>query len=370
MAPVVAALRARPKMESLACATAQHREMLDQVLEVFGMRPDFDLNVMQPGQTPSQVAARVFERLDPILRQTQPDWLLVQGDTATVGAAALCGFYGGVRVGHVEAGLRTYDRRNPFPEEVNRRLVGVTADLHFAPTPRARRNLIAEGVTEDQVLVTGNAIADALQTILPRVEEGLIREWVDPAAGDLGLVATHRRESFGTLLENICLALKDLAGELNGRVQILYLAHPNPLAQSAARRGLEGIREVRLAPPAGYLTMLALMRAARLILTDSGGIQEEAPSLGVPVLVLREKTERPEAVEAGVACLVGTDRERIRAEALRLLTDSEAHAAMAHGVNPYGDGRAASRIVAAMLGEPVAGFCPEVCACPNRGAGP
>lgn len=373
MAPVVRELRKHPdRIQSLVCVTAQHRQMLDQVLHLFDIVPDYDLNVMQDNQSPSQVASAVLARLEPILRKEQPDWVLVQGDTTTVAAASLAAFYAGVRVGHVEAGLRTHDKRQPFPEEINRRIAGVVADLHFAPTQQARQNLLREGVPEGCILVTGNPVIDALRWVSgkssPPEAVALLHQIgladrsmsQQPESSDrrLILVTAHRRENFGKPLENICLALRDLASRYDGRVHILYPVHLNPNVWEPVHRLLGNIPNITLTPPLEYSPLVHLMKHATLVLTDSGGIQEEAPGLGVPVLVLREVTERPEAVEAGTVRVVGTDRQRIVAEACRLLDDPEEHQRMARAVNPYGDGRSSQRIVAALLGEPVEPFEP------------
>jgi len=373
MAPVVRELQKRPdQVKSVVCVTAQHRQMLDQVLRLFGIAPDYDLNVMQDNQSPSQVASAVLTRLEPILRQERPDWVLVQGDTTTVAAASLAAFYAGVRVGHVEAGLRTHDKRQPFPEEINRRIAGVIADLHFAPTHRACWNLLREGVPEKHIFITGNPVIDALHwvsrqpppseatAILRRMgfADGSSDRQPEASSRRLVLVTAHRRENFGRPLENICHALRDLANRYDGRVRILYPVHLNPNVWDPVHRLLGDVPGITLTPPLEYLPLVHLMKRATLVLTDSGGIQEEAPGLGVPVLVLREVTERPEAVEAGTVRVVGTDRERIVAEASRLLDDPEEHQRMARAVNPYGDGRASQRIVAALLGEPVEPFEP------------
>ena len=340
--------------ESIVCVTAQHRQMLDQVLELFGIVPDYDLNVMEGNQTPTQVAAAVLARLEPILRDVRPDWVLVQGDTTTVAAASLAAFYARTRVGHVEAGLRTHDKWQPFPEEINRRVAGVIADLHFAPTERARQNLLAEGVPAERILVTGNPVIDALQWVaaqpLGEGEPGFDRELLEKGDGRLILVTAHRRENLGAPLENICLALRDLAERYEGRLRIVYPVHLNPNVWGPVHRLLGGVRNITLTPPLDYLPLVHLLKRVHLVLTDSGGIQEEAPGLGKPVLVLREVTERPEAVEAGTVRLVGTDRARVVAETVRLLEDEEAYARMARAVNPYGDGKAAGRIVGGLLG--------------------
>ena len=375
MAPVVRELQKYPdRVRSVVCVTAQHREMLDQVLTLFGVTPDYDLNIMEDNQTPIQVASAVLSRLEPILRRERPDWVLVQGDTTTVAAASLAAFYAGAKVGHVEAGLRTFHKWQPFPEEINRRIAGVIADLHFAPTERARRNLLREGVSPKQIIVTGNPVIDALrwaaeQPPTPEIRALLERLGVADEAENspshprapgprLILVTAHRRENFGQPLESICRALRDIATHYDAMVRIVYPVHLNPNVWEPAHRLLGDVPNIILIPPVDYLSMVHLMKRAYLILTDSGGIQEEAPGLGRPVLVLREVTERPEAVEAGTVRLVGTDRQRIVAETIRLLEDEAAYLQMAQAVNPYGDGQAARRIAAALLGEPVDPFIP------------
>ena len=366
MAPVVRELQKYPDhFQARTCATAQHRHMLDQVLDLFGIVPDIDLDLMQARQTPSQVASRVLARLEPVLQEERPDWVLVQGDTTTVMAAAIAAHHLRIRIGHGEAGLRTGDRWNPFPEEMNRVLADHLSNLCFAPTQRARDNLLREGIPHQAGRVAGNTVVDAwlwvaeqpptpgTATLLQEIgiNDGgpgnvLQSEMQDPK---LILVTAHRRESFGLPLERICQALRAIAQNGDGDVQIVYPVHPNPHVQGPVRRLLGEVPHITLLPPVDYLTLAHLMKHSTLILTDSGGIQEEAPSLGVPVLVLRETTERPEAVEAGVAQVVGTDVECIMAETFRLLNDPEAYAAMARPVNPYGDGHAAERIVEALL---------------------
>jgi len=376
MAPVVWELHKHPdRVESLVCVTAQHREMLDQVLSLFGIVPDYDLQVMEDNQTPTQVASAVLTRLEPILQRERPDWVLVQGDTTTVAAASLAAFYAGVKVGHVEAGLRTHDKWRPFPEEINRRVAGVIADLHFAPTQRARQNLLREGVPAERIVVTGNPVIDALHWASAQpFDVGAMNvgpldlERVTPALSQvegcehddlkLILVTAHRRENFWPL-ESICLALRDLATHYDGRVHIIYPVHLNPNVWEPVHRLLGDVPNITLTSPLDYVSMVHLMKRACLVLTDSGGIQEEAPGLGVPVLVLREVTERPEAVEAGTVRVVGTDRQRILAEACRLLDDPAERERMARAVNPYGDGQASRRIVAALLGEVVEPFAPR-----------
>jgi UDP-N-acetylglucosamine 2-epimerase (non-hydrolysing) len=354
MAPIVRRLRETAGIESMVCVTAQHREMLDQVLDAFQIIPEIDLDLMQPGQSLAQLTAAIFTHLDPVIREVRPDWILVQGDTTTVMAAALLGFYNRVRVGHVEAGLRTRDRWQPFPEEINRRVAGVVADLHFAPTEHARRNLLAENIPPETIHVTGNPAIDALQYILtlptPRETQALL-ERIGVCAGGrrLVLVTAHRRENFGQALEDICAALRSLAQRYPDDLAILYPVHLNPNVQEPVYRLLGGLPNIYLTPPQDYLPMAHLLQRATLVLTDSGGIQEEAPSLGKPTLVLREVTERPEGVEAGVLKLVGTETQRIIAAAAELLEDPRAYAAMAKAVNPFGDGRAAERIVRALL---------------------
>ncbi len=353
MAPVVKALAGCDRVLSRVCVTAQHRQMLDQVLEVFGVQPDIDLDLMRPNQSLAELTASILTHLDPVLEDEQPDWILVQGDTTTVMTAALLGFYRKVRVGHVEAGLRTRDRWQPFPEEINRRIAGVVADLHFAPTAHARQNLLSEGVPDWRIAVTGNTVIDALHEIIrqpapPEVDELVRRIGLDEPGRRLVLVTAHRRENFGRPLENIFAALKALA-ESDPDLRLVYPVHLNPNVQEPAHRMLGGVPNITLLPPLDYLPMVHLMQRAALVLTDSGGIQEEATGLGKPTLVLREVTERPEGVEAGVLKLVGTDAQRILREAQRLLSDPEAYRQMAQAANPFGDGHAAGRILQALL---------------------
>jgi UDP-N-acetylglucosamine 2-epimerase (non-hydrolysing) len=349
MAPVILELRRRSGIECRVCVTAQHRQMLDQVLRLFHIAPDYDLDIMEDNQSPTRVAAAVLARLEPILQEEKPDWVLVQGDTTTVAAASLAAFYTRVKVGHVEAGLRTHDKWQPFPEEINRRVAGVIADLHFAPTAWARDNLLREGAPPETVHVTGNPVIDALLTVAEKP--------YDPESGPLAglpwerriiLVTAHRRENFISL-EEICRALSEIAHRYEGDVHIVYPVHLNPNVQEPVYRLLGGQPGITLLPPLDYLPLVYLMKRCTLVITDSGGIQEEAPGLGKPVLVLRDVTERPEGVEAGTVRLVGTDRERIVAETVRLLEDAEAYRRMAQAVNPYGDGHAAERIVDALI---------------------
>lgn len=350
MAPVVAELGQRQGVTCRVCVTAQHRQMLDQVIGLFGIRPDFDLDVMKPNQSPSEVAAAVFSGLGEVFETASPDWVLVQGDTTTVMAASLAAYYHRVLVGHVEAGLRTRDKWSPFPEEINRRVAGVVADLHFAPTESARDNLLHEGIPENQIVVTGNPVIDALNVIAAQpyaFETGPLSDI--PPERRVVILTAHRRESFGRPLELVFTAVRQLAEAYEEGIHVVYPVHPNPQVREPAYRILGGMANVSLVEPLDYLPMVHLMKRAVLILTDSGGIQEEAPALGVPVLVMREKTERPEAIAAGTARLVGTEPEQILDAARKLLDDPVAHAVMAKAVNPFGDGHAAQRIVDALL---------------------
>jgi len=350
MAPVVKALESHgPPLVSRVCVTGQHRQMLDQVLSLFGIVPDYDLNVMQDSQSPTQVAAAVLTRLEPVLLEERPDWVLVQGDTTTVAAAALAAFYAGAKVGHVEAGLRSYDKHQPFPEEINRRVAGVTADLHFSPTTRSRDNLLREGTPPDTVLVTGNPVIDALHMVahLPYDPRGGPLEDL-PAPRRLLVVTAHRRENLGPPLASICRAIRAIAEDYAGDVHVVFPVHLNPRVRDTVFSILSGMEGVTLTDPLDYLPLVYLLKRATLVLTDSGGIQEEAPGLGRPVLVLRDVTERPEAVDAGTVRLVGTDQGNIERAIRRLLDDADAYASMARAVNPYGDGCAAGRIVRAL----------------------
>jgi UDP-N-acetylglucosamine 2-epimerase (non-hydrolysing) len=342
LAPVVHALQAQPWATTRVLATAQHRHLLDQIHAFFGIRPDRDLDLMRPDQTLADLTARMIAAMDPVLADERPDLVLAQGDTTTVMVTALCCFYRRIAFGHVEAGLRTGDLQNPFPEEMNRVVVGRIARLHFAPTDGSRQNLLREGVAAASVHVTGNTVIDALLWAAQRVDAAM---FAPPAGKRLILVTAHRRENFGEPFAQVCAALREIADR--GDVQLLYPVHPNPNVRDVAHRVLGGHPAIRLVEPLDYPAMVAAMRACSLILTDSGGVQEEAPSLGKPVLVLRTTTERPEGVTAGAAKLVGTDRATIVAEAVRLLDEPTAYRAMATVSNPYGDGRAAERIAAA-----------------------
>ncbi len=345
LAPVVDALRSRPEtFESRVCVTAQHREMLDQVLEVFNIEPDYDLDLMRQNQSPAGVASSVLEQLPDILTRCRPDVLLVQGDTMTTFSAALAAYLQRVPVGHVEAGLRTGNFDHPFPEEMNRCLTTRIATLHFAPTDVAQQALLAENVSPESVFVTGNTVIDAL---LGTVDSGHVfddEELSDVATSrNLILVTTHRRESFGKPLRSICSAIAEIASRKPDHVIVLPV-HPNPGVSSVVHEVLGPIDNVRLIEPLAYRDFVNLMSRARLILTDSGGIQEEAPALDIPVLVLREATERPEALATGATRLVGTDEAVIVREALRLLDDGAAYAEMADAACPYGDGRSSDSI--------------------------
>ena len=354
MAPLVHALAKDPHFEAKVCVTAQHREMLDQVLKLFSIVPDYDLNIMKPGQGLTEITCRILEGLKPVLESFKPDVVLVHGDTTTTMAASLAAFYQRIPVGHVEAGLRTGDLSSPWPEEGNRTLTGHLATYHFAPTETSRQNLLRENIADNRITVTGNTVIDALFWVRDRVlsDEALHNELTQRypflANGKkMILVTGHRRESFGRGFEQICHALAEIAAN-NPDVQIVYPVHLNPNVSEPVKRILGHVENVILIEPQDYLPFVWLMNRAWLILTDSGGIQEEAPSLGKPVLVMREMTERPEAVSAGTVCLVGTDSQRIVNEVTRLLQDESAYQAMSRAHNPYGDGHACHRILSAL----------------------
>jgi len=348
MAPIVRLLNEHQEVESRVCVTAQHRQMLDQALELFQIKPDYDLDLMRDGQTMAQISAGIFTHLDPILAEFQPDWVLAVGDTTTVVTTSLLAFYRKIKFGHIEAGLRTHNKWHPFPEEINRRLATVTADLHFAPTEWSKSNLLHEGVDEKHIIVTGNSVIDALMIVAGQSEPDEISSLRQGLGNKrIILVTAHRRENFGQGMENICHALKELASRSD--VEIVYPVHLNPNVQEPVNRILKNVPHVTLLPPLDYLPLVHLMKNATLILTDSGGIQEEAPSFGIPVLVMRETTERPEGIEAGILKLVGTDSNHIVQEANRLLDDAAEYAKMSKASNPYGDGHAAQRIVDALL---------------------
>lgn len=341
MAPVILALQKQPWAHVRVLATAQHRQMLDQVLEFFGIQPDIDLNIMRPNQALTALTARLLLEMDEVLNAEKPDVVLVQGDTTTVMAVALACFYHRIPIGHVEAGLRTWDMQNPFPEEANRVIAGKLAQWHFAPTEGSRQNLLKEGIADQDIIVTGNTVIDALlMTAQKPLDIGVD---IDPDKR-LVLVTSHRRENFGEPFRQICRALQTLA-QRNPQVQFLYPVHPNPNVKDVAYEYLGHLPNFILCEPLDYSPFVAAMKRATLILTDSGGVQEEAPALGKPVLVLRDETERPEAVAEGVVSLVGPHYERIVQEAQHLLDDEVAYRKMARGVSPYGDGQAAQRIV-------------------------
>jgi len=349
MAPVVKLLVSTPGIEAKACVTAQHRQMLDQVLDLFKITPDYDLNLMRDGQTLAQLSADIFTHLDPVLDDFKPDWVLGQGDTTTVAITSLLCFYRRIHFGHVEAGLRTHDKWQPFPEEVNRRIVSVIADLHFAPTDWSKNNLLREGTDEKSIRVTGNTVIDALQFVAKQAEPEEITKLVNTKLKNkkLILVTAHRRENFGKAMEDICQALIELSKR--GDVEIVYPVHLNPNVQEPVNRLLKNVDHITLLPPLDYLPLVHLMKHANIILTDSGGIQEEAPAFGIPTLVLRDVTERPEGVEAGTLKLVGTYTQHIVEETKCLLENESAYNKMALSANPYGDGHAAEKIVQSLL---------------------
>lgn len=353
MAPVYEVLKATPGLDVRVAVTAQHREMLDQVLRLFGIEPDYDLNVMKPGQGLTEITAAVLAGLKPVLEEYAPDLLLLHGDTTTTLSASLAAYYQQIPVGHVEAGLRTGNIYSPWPEEINRKVTGTIARLHFAPTEKAASNLKSEGVEEEQISITGNTVIDALLEVVERLENDPQQSaafdaefGIDPTKR-LILVTGHRRESFGGGFERICSALATIAKRES--VQIIYPVHLNPNVKGPVEISLGELERVKLIAPQDYLPFVHLMRRADIILTDSGGVQEEAPSLGKPVLVMRDTTERPEAVEAGTVKLVGTDADLIIWETEMLLDNQAAHEAMSRAHNPYGDGLASQRIRDAIL---------------------
>ncbi len=345
MAPVVAAIRRHPHLEPLVIATAQHREMLKQALDVFGITPDVDLGLMQNGQNLGVFTSRALAALTDRLLEYRPDFLLVQGDTSTVTAACLAGFYQGIPIGHIEAGLRSYDLSSPFPEEVNRRIATCTANVHFAPTSEARNNLIAEGIPDGDIYVTGNTVVDALQMIPPRARfDTPILNSIPWDESRVLLTTVHRRESLGPHLESICEALEGIVTR-HPNVDIAFPVHLNPRVREVVFRRLAHIPRIHLLEPLAYPELLELIRRSHLVLSDSGGIQEEVPSFGKPILILRDTTERPEVVQAGFGELVGTDATHILERTTALLTDRALYFARASGTNPFGDGHASGRIV-------------------------
>ncbi len=352
MAPLVTRLaELSGEFDSRVCVTAQHRQMLDQVLEFFAIRPHYDLDIMQPGQNLTDITCNVLQGMAPVLIEFRPDIVLVHGDTTTTLAASLAAYYQKIAVGHVEAGLRTSNIYSPWPEEMNRRLAGAITRYHFAPTDCARQNLLREGIDRDSILVTGNTVIDALHAVVHKVQSDKnVRAEMEEHFSFLSdkkrlvLVTGHRRENFGAGFEQICMALKELV-EIHNDIEVLYPVHLNPNVQEPVKKILGALNSIHLIEPVDYLPFVYLMNRSYLIITDSGGVQEEAPSLGKPVLVMRDATERPEAVDAGTVILVGTDRRRILSEATRLLSDVDAYISMSHAQNPYGDGKAVERIV-------------------------
>ena len=349
MAPLVREFERAKMLTTRVCVTGQHRQMLDQVLQLFDIKPHYDLGLMRPGQTLPQLTSNILMGMDEVLADYRPDWVLVHGDTSTTMATSLAAYYRQVGVAHVEAGLRTHNLYSPWPEEGNRQITGRLSGLHFAPTEESRSNLLREGIRAETIHVTGNTVIDALLSVSKRIDRDMALQstlaaqfpFLDPARR-LVLVTGHRRENFGSGFESICHALKDIAREPG--VQVVYPVHLNPQVQEPVRRILGDAAQVHLIEPQDYLPFIYLMKCSHLILTDSGGIQEEAPSLGKPVLVMRDTTERPEAVAAGTVRLVGTDHSRIVSEALTLLKDEVAYQRMAFAHNPYGDGLACQRI--------------------------
>ncbi len=352
MAPVLHELARRgDAIKTVLCTTGQHLELLEPILELFGLKPDIRLNVMKEGQSLSLLHARLLIEIDSVAERTKPDWIIAQGDTTTVHAAALVAFYRGIRFGHVEAGLRSGSLTAPFPEEANRRIADMVATMHWAPTQGARDALLREGVAPKSIRVTGNTVIDALQHAakIPYDWDASPLSALQHFPGKLVLVTAHRREKFGEPMRQLCLAIKELAARFGDTI-FLFPVHPNPRVREHVEPILADVKNVARLMPLDYLSMVQLLQRVRLVLTDSGGLQEEAPSFGTPVLVLRETTERPEGIAAGVARLVGHDREEIVRNAAELLDHDEAHAAMAHTSSPYGDGAAARRIVDAILG--------------------
>ena len=348
MAPLALELERRPEFEALCCVTAQHREMLDSVLRIFGLKPDFDLNIMQPSQTLSAITSRCLTGIEGALKEARPDLVLVHGDTSTTFAGALAAFYQKIPVGHVEAGLRTYDKWSPYPEEMNRKMVGAIADLHFCPTAANRENLARENITSG-VFLTGNTVIDALQTTVVKdftFSEEILNQ-LDYVNSRVLLITCHRRENYGAPMAGIMTALRRVADAFPD-TELVYPVHLSPAVQEAAHRYLDGHPRIHLIAPLPVDEMHNLMARCCLVMTDSGGLQEEAPSLGKPVLVLRRETERPEAVAAGTVRMAGVEEEAVFQSAARLLSDPQAYRAMAHAANPYGDGRACRRIADAI----------------------
>ena len=350
MAPLVKELEKREEIESKVCVTAQHREMLDQVLSLFDIKPEYDLNIMKTRQSLTGITTKVLEGLEEVFAEEKPDMILVHGDTTTTFAGGLAAFYQQIRIGHVEAGLRTFDKYFPFPEEMNRKLTGALADLHFAPTESSKRNLLREGIDEKIIKITGNTVIDAMEHT---IEEDYVFEsdelnYIDFDNKKVIMITAHRRENWGDGIDNICDALVDIV-ENNKDVELVYLVHLNPVVRDVVYGKLEGRERIHLLPPLDTKETHNLMNKCFMVMSDSGGLQEEAPHLGKPVLVLRDVTERPEAVEAGTVKLVGTDKEMIIKEANALINDEEHYNEMSRAINPYGDGKASMRIVDSIL---------------------
>lgn len=341
MAPLVKELQKRENIETIVCVTAQHRQMLDQVLETFQITPDYDLDIMKSGQTLTQITSRVLEGMEKVIQEVKPDIVLVHGDTSTTYAGALAAFYNQVKIGHVEAGLRTYNKYSPFPEEMNRQMVGVMADFHFAPTLQSRDNLLREGKKEDTIFVTGNTAIDALQTTVKEDYHHAVLDWI--GEDKMILLTAHRRENLGEPMRHMFRAIKRIVDE-HADLKVVYPIHMNPLVRDTAKEIFGDMDRVRLIEPLEVLDFHNFIAKSYIILTDSGGIQEEAPSLGKPVLVLRDTTERPEGIAAGTLKLVGTEEETIYETFKLLLEDEEEYQKMSHASNPYGDGHASERI--------------------------
>ncbi len=353
MMPVVYQLKQTPNVETIVCVTAQHREMLDQVLEIFDIQPDIDLNLMRPNQSLSALTATIITALNDVIEEHNPDWILAQGDTTTVMCASLVSYYHHIHFGHVEAGLRTHNKWEPFPEEINRRIAGVNADLHFAPTEHSRQNLLAEGIQDWRIAVTGNTVIDALNMIRiqpsPPEAQKIIEDAGIADGKKLILLTAHRRENFGQPMINIFSAIAQIAQSFKGEITIVYPVHLNPNVHKLAHQMLGHISNIHLLEPLPYLTLVHVLKEAYLVLTDSGGIQEEATALGIPTLVLRDVTERPEGVQAGVLSLVGSNTKMILDKTTSLLTDPAVREKFTQGKNPFGDGTAAKKLVEALL---------------------
>lgn len=347
MAPLVKELERRKEIESIVCVTAQHRQMLDQVLETFNIKPDYDLNIMKQGQSLSEITSRALTGLESVIKDVKPDIVLVHGDTTTTFAGALASFYNQVAIGHVEAGLRTYDKYSPFPEEMNRQMVDCMTDLYFAPTTVSKENLLKEDIQEEKIFVTGNTVIDAMKTTVKNDYTHPELKWIKPNEKMI-LLTAHRRENLGEPMRHIFKAIRRIVDEFDD-VKVIYPIHLNPLVRSVANEVFAGCDKVKLIEPLEVFDFHNFQNKSYIILTDSGGIQEEAPSLGKPVLVLRDTTERPEGISAGTLKLVGTDEETIYNETKKLLTDNKEYEKMSRASNPYGDGHASERIVDAII---------------------